>query len=279
MVPNRSNRRTAVPLVAAALALPAPAAAHQPAAGGAAVAPDPPAVGSVKCATGDRRTCPRGEFLSIRGEGLRPVTAVVFIGGPGSADNSKALPRRRSPHRVLVRVPARAQTGRLRVVSRAAGDDTTRRRLEVIGEETAAAPVAGVGVFPVSGSHSFGTASNRFGGGRGHQGQDIFASCGTPIVAAISGEVTSATYDGRSGHYAVVTADDGTSQAYMHMLRKPLVGAGLRVEAGAPLGSVGESGSAQGCHLHFELWTAPGWYRGGRPIDPLPALRRWEAGG
>jgi murein DD-endopeptidase MepM/ murein hydrolase activator NlpD len=76
-----------------------------------------------------------------------------------------------------------------------------------------------------------------------------------------------------------VTAGDGTSQAYMHMLRKPVVKAGQRVEAGAAVGSVGESGSAQGCHLHFELWTAPGWYRGGQPIDPLPSLKKWEAGG
>ena len=279
MLPNRPNRRVVLPLTATALLLPAPAAAHQSAAGGAAVAPDPPAVSSLKCATGDRRSCPRGEFLSIRGEGLRSVNAVVFVGGPGSADNSKALPRRRSPHRVLVQVPADAQTGRLRVVSRAAGNGSTGRRLEVIGEQPAPAPVAQAGVFPVRGSHSFGTATNRFGGGRGHQGQDIFAGCGTPIVAAVGGEVTLASYHSRAGHYAVVTADDGTSQAYMHMLRKPAVKAGQRVEAGAPLGSVGESGSAQGCHLHFELWAAPGWYRGGQPVDPLPSLKQWESGG
>lgn len=279
MLPNRSNRRAVVPVLAAAIVLPAPAAAHQPAAGGAAMAPARPAVSSLKCETGDRRSCPRGAFLSIRGEGLRAVDAVVFVGGAGSADNGKALPRRRSPHRVLVRVPADAQTGRLRVVSRVAGSDTTSRRLEVIGEEPAAAPAPEAGVFPISGSHSFGTGTNRFGGGRGHQGQDIFSACGTPIVAAVGGEVTLATYHSRAGHYAVVTADDGTSQAYMHMLRKPLVEAGERVEAGARLGSVGESGSAQGCHLHFELWSAPGWYRGGQPIDPLPALRRWDAGG
>ena len=276
---NRPYRRAVMPLVAVALVLPTPAVAHQRAAGGAAVAPDPPAVSSLKCATGDRRSCPRGEFLSIRGEGLRTVNAVVFVGAPGSADNSEVVPRRRSSHRVLVQVPDEAQTGRVRVVSRVAGNDTTGRRLEVIGGEPEAAPTAQAGVFPISGSHSFGTRTNRFGGGRGHQGQDIFATCGTPIVAAIGGEVTLATYQSRAGHYAVVTADDGTSQAYMHMLRKPSVKAGQRVEAGASLGSVGESGSAQGCHLHFELWTAPGWYQGGQPIDPLPSLKQWEAGG
>lgn len=277
MLPRRPNRRAVVPLAAAALVFPPAAAAHKPVAGGAAVAPDPPTVRSLKCATGDRQSCPRGEFLSIRGEGLRTVSAVVFLGGPGSADNSKAPPRRRSPHRVLVQVPDEAQTGRVRVVSGGPGSDTTGRRLEVSGDEPAAAS-AEAGVFPVGGSHSFGTRTNRFGGGRGHQGQDIFSTCGTPVVAAVAGEVTLATYDSRAGNHAVVAADDGTSQVYMHMLRKPLVKAGQRVEAGAPLGSVGESGSAQGCHLHFEWWTAPGWYRGGRPIDPLPSLKQWEAG-
>ena len=51
---------------------------------------------------------------------------------------------------------------------------------------------------------------------------------------------------------------------------------GQRVETGQPLGVVGDTGSASACHLHFEIWTAPGWYRGGTPIDPLPALKRWD---
>jgi murein DD-endopeptidase MepM/ murein hydrolase activator NlpD len=274
----RSIRPAVTALVAAASAVPVPAAAHERASSGAAVAPETPAVGSLTCATGERRSCPRGEFLAIRGEGLRTVDAVVFVGGRGSSDNRTAPPRKRSPHRVLLQVPRDAQSGRLRVVSRAARAATTSRRLEVIGNDSPSQLVATDGVFPVSGSYRFGTSANRFGGGRGHKGQDIFAGCGTPIVAALGGEVTSAEYESRAGHYAVITADDGSSQAYMHMQRKPLVHTGQRVEAGASLGAVGDSGSAQGCHLHFELWTAPGWYRGGRPVDPLPSLRRWGAG-
>ena len=70
-----------------------------------------------------------------------------------------------------------------------------------------------------------------------------------------------------------MNADDGTSQAYMHLRSAATVRRGDRVETGHPLGQVGDTGRATGCHLHFELWTAPGWYQGGEPVDPLPWLQ------
>jgi murein DD-endopeptidase MepM/ murein hydrolase activator NlpD len=63
----------------------------------------------------------------------------------------------------------------------------------------------------------------------------------------------------------------------MHMREAPLVRTGQRVFTGQALGEVGESGRASGCHLHFEMWSAPGWYEGGRAFDPLPSLRAWDA--
>jgi len=132
--------------------------------------------------------------------------------------------------------------------------------------------------FPVQGPHDFGEGAAAFGGGRGHQGQDVFADCGTPIVAARGGTVKFKQFHSRAGHYIVIDgARTGMDYAYMHLRDAALVAAGERVRTGQLVGYVGATGRASGCHLHFEIWRAPGWYSGGQPLDPLPQLRAWAA--
>ncbi len=48
--------------------------------------------------------------------------------------------------------------------------------------------------------------------------------------------------------------------AYMHLKGRPAIAPGQTVSTGQRVGKVGETGDATGCHLHFELWTEPGWY-------------------
>ena len=133
-------------------------------------------------------------------------------------------------------------------------------------------------VFPIRGKHNMGyTRTNQFGGGRGHQGIDLFAGCGVPLAAARGGRVQYAGYHARAGYYAVIDGrGSGVDYAYMHMNSTPLVKTGARVFTGQKIGEVGDSGNASGCHLHFETWDAPGWYEGGSPFDPLPALAAWD---
>ena len=63
----------------------------------------------------------------------------------------------------------------------------------------------------------------------------------------------------------------------MHMLAPPLVQTGQRISPGRRSARVGETGRATGCHLHFEMWSAPGWYEGGKAFDPLPSLESWKS--
>jgi Peptidase family M23 len=131
--------------------------------------------------------------------------------------------------------------------------------------------------FPVLGPHGYGEFAAKFGGGRGHQGQDVFAACGTPIVAARGGRVEFKQYHSRAGNYLVIDGRrTGVDYTYMHLLDAALVDVGDRVRTGQTIGYVGQTGRATGCHLHFEAWTAPGWYSGGHAFDPLPALRAWD---
>ncbi|SEH16279.1 peptidoglycan-binding protein [Thermoleophilum album] len=133
---------------------------------------------------------------------------------------------------------------------------------------------SGSHVFPVQGTHRYGDG---LGAGRGHRGVDVFAECRTPLVAAQGGEVDYAGYNSSAGYDAVINgAESGQDYIYMHMSSAPLVKAGDTVQTGQQIGTVGETGNASGCHLHFELWSGPGWYKGGDFLDPLPALRSWD---
>jgi murein DD-endopeptidase MepM/ murein hydrolase activator NlpD len=132
-------------------------------------------------------------------------------------------------------------------------------------------------LFPIRGAHKFGTGAAAFGGGRRHQGQDVFATCGTPLVAARGGVVKFKRFQSRAGYYVVIDGDrSGFDFAYMHLREAALVDQGDHVYTGQLIGHVGNTGRADGCHLHFEIWTAPGWYSGGHAVDPLPSLLGWD---
>jgi hypothetical protein len=135
--------------------------------------------------------------------------------------------------------------------------------------------------FPILGPHEFALGDGRFGAPRAghiHQGQDTMAACGTPLVAARGGQVQYAGWQSVAGNYLVIDGR-GTPVDFMyaHLAEPSLLHSGETVRTGQPIGIVGETGDATACHLHFEMWSAPGWYQGGSPFDPLPYLEAWDA--
>jgi murein DD-endopeptidase MepM/ murein hydrolase activator NlpD len=135
--------------------------------------------------------------------------------------------------------------------------------------------------FPILGAHEYGMSAGRFGAGRSghtHQGQDVMAACGTPLVAARGGIVQYSGYQGAAGNYVVIDGrGTGYDFMYAHLAEPSPLATGDTVRTGQPIGIVGETGDAQGCHLHFEMWGPPGWYEGGSPFDPLAYLEKWDA--
>jgi murein DD-endopeptidase MepM/ murein hydrolase activator NlpD len=135
-------------------------------------------------------------------------------------------------------------------------------------------------LFPIRGRHEYGSGEAAFGAGRAghrHQGQDVFAKCGTPLLAARGGTIKFKQYHAAAGNYVVIdAAGTDVDYVYMHLAEPTPFRPGDHVYTGQRIGAVGDTGNADGCHLHFELWSPPGWYDGGKPFDPLPSLQAWD---
>ncbi len=137
--------------------------------------------------------------------------------------------------------------------------------------------------FPVAGAHTFGGPDARFGAGRvghTHQGQDVPGAQGTPIVAPMAGTVTATDYQAAAaGEYVVMHGADGHDFFFAHCVRhSTVVAEGDAVRPGSRLCDLGQTGDAEGPHLHFEVWV-DGWRssKSSHPVDPLPFLKAWEA--
>jgi murein DD-endopeptidase MepM/ murein hydrolase activator NlpD len=247
--PIRATTLLLIALGAAAPALPASAAAAN--AGGAApgsetVGPAPTSEGSVGGAA----------------PGVTPAQRATSSGVGGALSGHK---------------PPRPKVVRRKPVARQPATRTPKPVVPTTPVTTVA------GVFPVQGPFNFGGEDARFGAGRPghiHQGQDVVAASGEPIVAPVAGTVTwKANQPGGAGIYLVVrggSSSDVRDYVFMHIKRGTvLVAPGDAVSAGQQLAQVGATGAASGPHLHFEIWIG-GWFvRGGAPVDPLPQLNRW----
>ena len=137
----------------------------------------------------------------------------------------------------------------------------------------AAAPIY---VWPVAGqverAHSSDTLSydQTLRDWRTHEGIDIIAELGAPVVAAHSGSVESIVQDSLYGTVVTVSHGDGTRTIYANLAENPPVNVGDWIDCGTTIGSVGSTALceiSQTSHLHFAI-TVNG--AAADPMDYLP---------
>lgn len=137
-------------------------------------------------------------------------------------------------------------------------------------EVTAVEPAAPRWVLPVPGAprDRFGPRPDQPvpGVSKFHRGQDFTAGCGTNILAAASGRVIEAGWNGSYGNWVLLQHPDRTQTGYAHAGRL-LVSTGQQVQAGTKIAEAGTTGASSGCHLHFEIRVSD------KAIDPRPFLR------
>jgi murein DD-endopeptidase MepM/ murein hydrolase activator NlpD len=139
------------------------------------------------------------------------------------------------------------------------------RTYEVVLRERAIVP----SIWPVEGSleSGFGGRRNPFGGSsyEYHEGQDIEAEMGTPVVAAASGTVIIAGCQNGYGNVVYIDHGNGLSTRYGHLSQID-VSIGQRIARGEVLGRVGSTGRSTGPHLHYEVRI------NNQPVNPRPYL-------
>jgi murein DD-endopeptidase MepM/ murein hydrolase activator NlpD len=282
-------RRLVAPASVVAVLLLAPAASAQSSGGTLFVSPPPVdaptfTVAPATIVPGARVTV--RYLITGRAKRVRVrIDMLSQLGGQPVA--TRALGRRLTGRRYTAMWRPRLAPGRYTARLRAT---TLRRRGRARASSTStievqqAPVVAASGVFPVQGPYSLGGPDARFGAkraGHSHQGQDILAAAGTPVVAPRAGYISWRAYQAEgAGYYVVLHGDDERDYVFMHFQGgSVLVQKGQGVAAGERLGNVGSSGDADGPHLHFEIWP-DGWYasKASQPIDPLPDLLAWAAG-
>jgi murein DD-endopeptidase MepM/ murein hydrolase activator NlpD len=155
-----------------------------------------------------------------------------------------------------------ALSARIQAAQRAASQPSPSSGGSATPASSPSGPSAAGFVWPVSGPVTSG-----FGWrwGRMHEGIDIAAPTGAPIVAAASGTVIYAGWMDGYGQLVVVDHGGGIATAYAHM-SSIAAGGGQSVSQGQVVGYVGCTGHCFGSHLHFEVRV------NGQAVDPLGYL-------
>lgn len=220
-------------------------------------------------------------LVGLAGLAALPAPASALVAAPAQADSAPALDlvARRLVPPAPVQPPRAAPSARATAVRPAAPavrprptptpTRASRARLRAAAR-AADAPVGGGYACPVAGPHRFTDTWNEpRPNGRRHEGTDVMAPYGTPLVAVTAGVVRPAV-SGSGGISLYLRGDDGVEYFYAHNSRNTIT-AGQRVRAGEQVGEVGTSGNApkNAPHVHFE--RHPG---GGDAVNPYAFLQQ-----
>ena len=105
-----------------------------------------------------------------------------------------------------------------------------------------------------------------------HNGVDLLAPAGTPVLAAASGTVVGAAPNAGYGNWIRIDHAQNVATVYGHLSAfAPGIGAGVKVQRGQVIGFVGNTGRSTGPHLHFEV------INNGQAIDPMTFSRTKRA--
>jgi hypothetical protein len=190
------------------------------------------------------------------------------IGGKGAAETSPVVP--------VVEQQPPVPTGPFRVSSpnNSQGLVDMLKQLERYGIGLQDALLRVVGPFPAAGPaywtddwHACRDGCTRF-----HEGLDIFAPHGTPLVATADGVVTQKVVGELSGTSIEIQDQSGIQYFYAHLSAwaEP-INVGDQVQVGQVLGYVGNTGNATSTPPHLHLEIQPG----GIPVPPKPFVDRW----
>jgi len=207
----------------------------------------------------------RGQRLEVAFESEPDSSYQVFIDLFLIRDNSDRAPRRLASADSLERT--------LDYLARRDGDYLIRIQPELLRGGRCAIDIVVTPslAFPVSGHDTTAIGSwygdSRDGGRRRHEGLDIFAPRGTPVLAAANGVVRSTRRNRLGGNVVWLRDQFGRSHYYAH-LDSQVVHRGQRLQVGDTLGFVGNTGNARTTppHLHFGLYSSGSF-------DPYPALK------
>lgn len=203
--------------------------------------------------------------LTRKYKGTPRGTTVTIAFASASARDAVRPPEREEPDRGRGATPRK----RAKEPPRRKAPPTPESRLRAISTK-------GGFAFPVKlGRHRY---SDDWGAARqntgAHEGNDIFAPAGTPVLAVTDGTLRRVGTARVPGNRLYLHSDSGDYYFYGHLSSfESDAREGAEVKAGQVLGFVGSTGDAEPTppHVHFEIH--PG---GGGPVNPYPFLRAWE---